>query len=156
MIVVFYGQPHSGKSTLAQAFQTRLFISTGKHIPIVDGDDIRTLFVNKDYSNEGRLKNLQKISDIATFLNSKYDYVIVSAVYPLKEARKYLNDLHDNKVLWVYLTYDKLRGREVYHVKEFEVYSEEYDSKYMTTINTDFVSIPQCIDIVANIIPNVK
>ena len=156
MIVVFYGQPHSGKTTLAQAYQTRLFIETGKHIPIVDGDEIRQIFVNKDFSNEGRLKNLQKISDIATFLERQYGDVIVSAVYPLKEARKYLNDLNVSNVAWVFLKYEKPRGRESFHVKEFEVYSEGYDNLNTTQINTDFVSIDDCMDIVKRVVSSIK
>ena len=156
MIVVFYGQPHSGKTTLAQAYQTRLFIETGKHIPIVDGDEIRQIFVNKDFSNEGRLKNLQKISDIATFLERQYGDVIVSAVYPLKEARKYLNDLNVSNVAWVFLKYEKPRGRESFHVKEFEVYSEGYDTLNTTQINTDFVSIDDCMDIVKRVVSSIK
>lgn len=156
MIVVFYGQPHSGKTTLAQAYQTRLFIETGKHVPIVDGDEIRQIFINKDFSNDGRLKNLQKISDIATFLERQYGEVIISAVYPLKEARKYLNDLNPSNVAWIFLKYEKPRGRESFHVKEFEVYSEGYDTLNTTDINTDFVSITDCMDIVKRVVSSVK
>jgi adenylylsulfate kinase-like enzyme len=156
MIVVFYGQPHSGKTTLAQAYQTRLFIETGKHVPIVDGDEIRQIFVNKDFSNEGRLKNLQKISDIATFLERQYGDVIVSAVYPLKEARKYLNDLNANNVVWIFLRYDTPRGRESYHVKDFQAYYDGYDSINTSNINTDFVTIPDCIDLVRKIVNKLK
>jgi adenylylsulfate kinase len=156
MIVVFYGQPHSGKTTLAQAYQTRLFIETGKHVPIVDGDEIRKLFVNKDFSNEGRLKNLQKISDIATFLEAQYGFVIVSAVYPLIEARKYLDDLNPLNVVWVFLKYDKPRGRENFHVKDFEFFSPPDDSLSTTHINTDFQSITECIDMVKHIVKKVE
>jgi adenylylsulfate kinase-like enzyme len=156
MIVVFYGQPHSGKTKLARVYQTRLFFETGKHIPIVDGDDIREIFVNKDFSNEGRLKNLQKISDIATFLERQYGDVIVSAVYPLKEARKYLNDLNVRNIAWIFLKYDKPRGRESYHVKDFDAVELGYDSLNTTHINTDNVSITDCMDIVKRVVSNVK
>jgi len=156
MIVVFYGQPHSGKTTLARAYQTRLFLETGNHIPIVDGDDIREIFVNKDFSNEGRLKNLQKISDIATFLERQYGDVIVSAVYPLKEARKYINDLNVGNIVWVFLKYDTPRGRENYHVKDFDAVEFGYDSLNTAHINTDNVSITDCMDIVKKVVLNVK
>ena len=117
MIIVLFGQPHSGKSTLAKGVQQELFFKSKISTPIIDGDEIREIFKNKDFSKEGRLKNLQNISNIATFLNVHYPLVLVSAVYPIEEARAYLNDLNKDPLIvgkeirWVYLTYEGERGR---------------------------------------------
>lgn len=119
MILVLFGQPHSGKSTIADEIIKR----TSNYVNI-DGDKLRELFVNKDYSKEGRIKNLNRASDIAHFLNSTGKNVVLSLVYPYKETRDYLNSLTDD-VCWVYLTYTGERGRESYHVKDFDVPSEE-------------------------------
>lgn len=144
MIIVLFGQPHSGKTTLAKELQEVLFIEKGIHTPIVDGDDIREIFKNKDYSKEGRLKNLARISDIATFLSYHYEYVIVSAVYPILESREYLNSINPkNSILWTYLTYKKERGREKFHVEDYD-YPIPWEEDYIS-INTDELSPPQCV-----------
>ena len=104
MIIVLFGQPASGKTTLAEKVQRELFIKENASYPIIDGDEIREIFKNKDYSREGRVKNLNRISDIATFLAHKYKVVIVSAVYPYNEARMYLESVYEN-VAWVFLNY---------------------------------------------------
>jgi len=105
MIIALFGQPHSGKSTIANQFPD--------HVNI-DGDQLRKIFANKDYSREGRIKNLNRASDIAHYLNSIGKSVTLSLVYPYKEAREYLNSLTPD-VRWVYLHYDGERGREGFH-----------------------------------------
>lgn len=120
MIIVLFGQPASGKTTLAKSLQRELFIMENASYPIIDGDEIREIFKNKDYSREGRIKNLNRISDISTFLAHQYNTVIVSAVYPYDEARKYLESIYEN-VIWVYLRHTDQRGREDFHVKDFEL-----------------------------------
>jgi len=142
MIIVFIGQPHSGKTTLAETVQRELFIFDRKSYPIVDGDEIRRIFKNKDFSKEGRLKNLNRISDISTFLVDKYNLVLVSAVYPLKEAREYFESIYDD-IFWVYLTYNEKRGREEYHVKDYELPDSEV--KNLLTLNTSELDITQCL-----------
>lgn len=142
MIIVFYGQPHSGKTTLAYKLQENLFLGGQMTPPIIDGDEIREIFKNKDYSREGRIKNLNRISDIATYLHSKYKVVIISAVYPIKEAREYLDSISDN-VVWVYLKYNEIRGREANHVKDFDVPSGV--DKRNLFLNTSIFSIDDCI-----------
>jgi adenylylsulfate kinase len=143
MIIVFIGQPHSGKTTLAGHIQTELFLLHGRSYPIVDGDEIRRIFQNKDFSREGRIKNLNRISDIATFLVDKYNIVLVSAVYPIKEAREYLESISQD-VYWVYLTYNEARGREAFHVKDYEMPVDEV--KNLITINTSEHGIESCIE----------
>jgi adenylylsulfate kinase-like enzyme len=134
MIVVFFGQPHSGKSTLAKEFPTYRNI---------DGDTLRELFSNKDYSREGRIKNLNRASDIAHYLNSIGENVILSLVYPYKEARDYLNDL-TNDVAWIYLQYNEIRGRENFHVKDFDVPTQEV----VLHLDTTEVKIEECVNFI--------
>jgi gluconate kinase len=143
MIIVLFGQPHSGKSTIAN----ELLKSTDTFVNI-DGDKLRELFVNKDYSKEGRVKNLNRASDIAHFLNSLNNNVILSLVYPYKETRNYLRGL-TNDVYWIYLTYDEERGRENFHVKDFDYPDEDEDIFH---INTSSLSLDSCIQIINNYI----
>ena len=143
MIIVLFGQPTSGKSTLAKSYQMRLFLDYGVSIPILDGDDIRAMFNNQDYSKEGRIKNLNRISDIATFLNKQYHVVLVSAVYPITEARNYLNELNPEQVIWVHLTYKGERGREANHVKDFGL-PNKLDTPNLLNLNTTTDDVEQC------------
>jgi adenylylsulfate kinase-like enzyme len=134
MIIVLFGQPHSGKSTLAAKLDFHN----------IDGDNLRELFSNKDYSREGRIKNLNRASDIAHYINSVEDSVVLSLVYPYKEARDYLNSL-TNDVLWVYLTYSGERGRENFHVKDFDAPDEED----VLCLDTSKLSIEECVNAIS-------
>jgi adenylylsulfate kinase-like enzyme len=130
MIIVLFGQPHCGKSTLANALKYEIFSQN------IDGDDLREIFQNKDYSREGRIRNLNRASDIAYYLDRKnIKDIILSLVYPYKEARDYLNQLTD-EVYWVYLTYEGERGREKFHVSDFETPNEETVLHLDTSIST--------------------
>lgn len=119
MIVVLFGQPHSGKTTLGSL--VRQFMQLKRHTEVhhLDGDELRKLYDNTDYSRGGRVANLNRASDIAAYLDSKGLDVVMSLVYPYLEARTYLNSLASN-VKWIYLTYDGERGRESFHVKDFD------------------------------------
>lgn len=130
MIIVLFGQPHSGKTTLAKQFPS---------YRTIDGDELRELFANKDYSKEGRIKNLNRASDIAHYLHRHGNNIVLSLVYPYKEARDYLNDL-DNNVAWIYLTYEGERGREAFHVKDFEQPIEEK----VLHLDTSKISLEEC------------
>ena len=129
MIIVLFGQPHYGKSTLANELK-------GHNI---DGDKLRELFKNKNFTREGRIQNLNRASDIAHYLNSGGTDVILSLVYPYKEAREYLNSISDN-VAWVYLTYEGERGRENFHVGDFETPENEQ----VLHLDTSKLTIKEC------------
>lgn len=135
MVVVLFGQPHSGKTTLADSL-CELHPSFVK----IDGDKLREIFKNKDFSREGRIKNLQKASDISAFLNSEDKNVVCSLVYPYKESRDYLRDLVPNSK-WVYLHYEGERGREKFHVSDFDFPQEEQ----VLVIDTSVKGINECL-----------
>lgn len=134
MIIVLFGQPHCGKTTLARKMM-------GDQVHSIDGDELRALFKNKNYTREGRIQNLNRASDIAHYMESFGSDIILSLIYPYKEARDYLNDLNEN-VKWIYLTYNGERGRENYHVKDFEVPGE---TEKVLRLNTTELSPEECI-----------
>jgi adenylylsulfate kinase-like enzyme len=69
------------------------------------------------------------------------DGIILSLVYPYKEARNYLKNLTDD-VKWIYLTYEGERGREKFHVQDFEIPEKER----ILHLDTSKLSISECVD----------
>lgn len=127
MIVVLFGQPGSGKTTLSNKIKADFYI---------DGDHLRNMFQNKDYTKQGRINNLNKASDIATYLHYAGNNVVLSLVYPYKEARDYLNSLVPD-VKWIYLFYKENRGKEKFHVNDFDIVGENVISIDTTNQSID-------------------
>ena len=122
MIYWFYGQPGSGKTTLAKALKEQLELNNHRMVQHIDGDELRHIFDNKDYSKEGRLKNLRNVNNIARYLSYKGWDVVISVVAPYNETRNELRDL-DIEFYYVYTT--ETRGREDFFVNDFEINSDD-------------------------------
>jgi adenylylsulfate kinase len=132
----FTGQPGAGKTTLAKGLMNRLSLVNFIH---VDGDDIRDIFQNKDYSENGRRQNIQKAQDIAQFLNAKKNSVIVSLVSPYKDQRD--NFKQNPNVVEIYVHTDEIRGREQFHVQNYEPPTENF-----IEINTTNTTVDECVE----------
>jgi adenylylsulfate kinase-like enzyme len=127
MIVNIIGQPGSGKTTLALELES--FIESTRGVfgvePIViDGDEMRRVFRNQDYSEAGRRRNLTTAYDIARFLNSKGKLPILAMVSPFLDLREGLKAECD--VLEVFLRTSETRGREGFFVKEYELPTSDF------------------------------
>ena len=121
MIYLFTGQPGSGKTTLAKKLQ--FWLQTEKRnwrksVFHIDGDQLRELFPNTDYSKEGRYKNINKAFDIAKYLQSNDTDVVISLVSPYKELREQLKS--ECKVTEIYCHTKKMRGREDKFALDYE------------------------------------
>ncbi len=132
----FTGQPGAGKTTLSNGLMNRLSLVNFIHI---DGDDIRDIFQNKDYSENGRRQNIQRAQDIAQFLNSKGNNVIVSLVSPYKDQRD--NFKQNPNVVEIYVHTDEIRGREQFHVQNYEPPTENF-----IEINTTNTTVDECVE----------
>ena len=160
MILVFMGQPTSGKTTLCKAFFS--WIRTKGNFPVrthyIDGDKLRLIFQNKNYTREGRMQNLTLASNIAKYEKSLNDIVVMALVYPYKEAREHLRSLGEHAV-FIYLEYDKNenRGRESFWVEDFE---SPFGEQNVYTINTsqksEGESLQEVIDIYKTHIRHIK
>jgi hypothetical protein len=140
MITVLFGQPHSGKTTLSYDLESWT----------LDGDKLRAVFQDKDFSREGRIKNLNRASDIAVFMHSIYKNISIAMVYPYKEARDYLNNMCTRlgiEIAWIHLYYSEERGREAFHVKDFEL---DFLEENVLSLNTSHYSIEECIAQIKN------
>jgi adenylylsulfate kinase len=121
MIYWLTGQPGSGKTTIASELMKTLSPTSTVHI---DGDDLRDIFQNKDYSETGRRRNIERAQDIALFLHRKGHTVLVSLVSPYKDQRDMFKKLAD--VTEVYVHTSEIRGREGFHVSNYEPPTEDF------------------------------
>lgn len=116
MIYWFTGQPGAGKTTLAKLLSQNF---ESKSI-IVDGDDIRAIYDNKDYSEVGRRKNIELAQNLAKFLHHKGYKVMVSLVSPYRDQREAFKEEMGNLLKEIYVHTTMERGREGYHVSNYE------------------------------------
>lgn len=122
MIYWFTGQPGAGKTTLAKHLVS--YLTNTEKVIHVDGDDIRDIFQNKDYSETGRRKNIERAQDISRFINEKGFSVVVSLVSPYKDMRDEFKK--NNDVIEIYVHTTETRGRESYHVPNYEPPTEDF------------------------------
>ena len=118
MVIWFTGQPGSGKTTLATELYDRLVSYTSEVVVHLDGDDLRKSLNNKDYSEQGRRKNIQFAIDMTRVLDNKGFIVIVSLVSPYRDMREKLKS--NRNIAEFYLHTTKIRGREDYFVENYE------------------------------------
>ena len=133
MIYWLTGQPGAGKTTLAKWLEAHF---AGK-ATIVDGDDIRAIFDNKDYSEAGRRKNIELAQNIAKFLHYKGDTAIVSLVSPYKDQRDSFKEAIGDNIREVYVHTSSIRGREQFHVANYQA-PTEYFVDIDTTNKSEF------------------
>lgn len=121
MIIWMTGQPGSGKTTICKRI---LWDKPG--VFHIDGDDLRDLFENKDYSETGRRKNIELAQQIAQYLHKKGSDVVVSLVSPYKDQRDKFKEKMGDNLFEVYVHTSEMRGREDYFVKEYGQPSDNF------------------------------
>ena len=110
MIIWFTGQPNSGKTTLALELVHYLHeLRKDITATIIDGDSLRTITSNIDYSKDGRRKNVQTAINLAINSDVSNDYTVVSLVSPFRELREQLKHNTKNIVKEIYLHSNRLR-----------------------------------------------
>jgi adenylylsulfate kinase len=127
MIIILTGQPHSGKTTIANYLKTALETSfIDGTVYNIDGDDLRDILSNKDYSEQGRRKNIETAHAIAKYLQKQnpLNHIIISLVSPFRELREELKQSHDVKEFYIHTT--EIRGRENFHVANYEAPLENF------------------------------
>ena len=132
----FTGQAGAGKTELAKMLKTRLnreqtiiqqnYVTQqtwSSHLPnkkfvIIDGDDIRELYKNTDYSVEGRKANVDFVQKMCIFLKKNNIVPIVCMVSPFAEQRSTF--LEEENGMEIYVHCNEIRGREHFHIDYYE------------------------------------
>jgi len=121
MIYLLTGQPGSGKTSIAK----KIIELSKQEWFLIDGDDVRELFDNIDYSKLGRENNISLSYNIARYLMSNKRNVIISLVSPYKLLRDELKSKYDD-VLEIYVHTSEIRGREHHFVEGYESPTENF------------------------------
>ena len=137
MIYWFTGQPGHGKTTLALALVKQL--RRQGYAPFhIDGDDLRELTTNQDYSRQGREANILRAQNIAQYLHAQEEIVVVSFVSPYREIREELKSA--TEVTEIYVHTKEVRGKEDRHVKDYEA-----PLSHFIDLDTTNTKVPECV-----------
>lgn len=130
----------AGKTTLANLLK--------KAIPSayqVDGDDMRELFSNKDYSIKGRVDNVATAQRIAHYLHNNGRVVIVSLVSPYIDQREDFKQLIGDNIKEIYVHTTQKRERDHFAAIAYTPPFENY-----IDINTTVDSVEESFEKLIN------
>ena len=115
LVIWLCGLSGSGKSTIANAAE-RVLHQQGRFTTILDGDNLRTgLNSNLGFSDQDRLENIRRISEVAKIFVSQGVITFVSAITPRGELRDLARGILGKDVFEVYVkaSYEACEKRDV-------------------------------------------
>lgn len=136
MVIWLTGQPGSGKTTICEEILT-----DRPDFFHIDGDHLRDLFDNKDYSEQGRRKNIELGQQIAHYLHNEGLNVLVSLVSPYKDQRDKFKKKLGNNLIEVYVHTSEIRGRENFFVKDYDPPTEDF-----IDVDTTNITVYECVN----------
>lgn len=100
----FTGLPSSGKTTLANKIEEKLF-NINKHSYILDGDNLRYgICSDLNFTEQDRIENIRRAAEISKLMFDAGLIVIASFVSPYKTGRDYARSLFEkNDFFEIYL-----------------------------------------------------
>ena len=140
MIYWFTGQPAHGKTVLANMLK--------KEKPgafRIDGDDMRELFSNKDYSIKGRVENVGTAQRIAQYVHNQGKDVIVSLVSPYIDQREDFKLLMGENIKEIYVHCTDIRERDHFRAVAYVAPFSNYIN-INTTFDTEQESFEKVLD----------
>ena len=137
MIYWFTGQPGAGKTTLAAALKSALQ-KQGYPVVHLDGEFLRELMGNRDFSEAGRIRNITVAQQLAAKLHADGIVTVASFVSPYRGIREEFK--RNGNVVEIYVHTTEIRGKEAYFVADFEPPREHF-----LDIDTTQVSVETCV-----------
>jgi len=119
MIYWITGQPSHGKTVLGEMMKNHLEKIQEQPYRI-DGDDLRDLFTNKDYSMKGRVTNVDAAQKIAHYLHNQGHTVIVTLVSPYLDQREEFKQMLGEDIKEIYVHCNEPRERDVFAVAGYQ------------------------------------
>jgi bifunctional enzyme CysN/CysC len=93
MVVWLTGLSGSGKSTIANALEKKLY-AQGRHTYILDGDNIRSgLCSDLGFSDADRIENIRRITEVSKLMLDAGLVVITAFISPFRSERKIAREL---------------------------------------------------------------
>ncbi len=146
LLIWFVGLSGSGKSTIASALEERLF-ADGINTYILDGDNIRYgLNKDLDFSNESRVENIRRISEVAKLFVDAGTVVLTAFITPFSEERKKIKSMIGSDYFEVFVSCP-LEECEKRDVKGLYAKARRGEIKNFTGIDSPFEE-PTSADIV--------
>ncbi len=115
VVIWLCGLSGSGKSTIANAAE-RVLHQQGRFTTILDGDNLRTgLNSNLGFTDQDRLENIRRISEVAKIFVSQGIITFVSAITPRGELRDLARGILGKDLFEVYIkaSYEACEKRDV-------------------------------------------
>lgn len=170
VILWFTGLSGSGKSTIANAVESKLY-EMGKHTYLLDGDNIRH-GLNKDlgFSTEDRIENIRRIGEVAKLFVDSGLIVLTAFISPFQKDRDLVREMvEDREFIEVYVDtplevceqrdpkglYKKARAGEI---PNFTGISSPYEPPKNPEIHikNDKISVEDCVEKVVEYLKEYK
>lgn len=153
-IIWLTGLPSSGKTTIAKALEK---ITDAE---VLDGDELRSLLNNNDFSLKGRKRHMLTVAALANRM-SKYTTVIVALVSPIRETREEIKALYPHvEEIFVKCSTDECIKRDVKgmykkaiagDIKDFTGISSPYEEpENAFIVDTENFSPVECVNSILN------
>lgn len=129
MIYWFTGQPAHGKTVLGKKLHRYLQTEKKnwrKDVFHLDGDHLREITVNKDYSEQGRINNIRNAQMICEYLHINDCDVVVSLVAPYKWLRDEFKERMGDEIVEIYVHTSEPRERDHFKVEGYEPPTEAF------------------------------
>lgn len=163
LVIWFTGLSGSGKSTIANAFESRLVHDFQVHTCLLDGDNIRTgLNAGLGFSENDRRENIRRIGEVSKLMYNAGLVVITAFISPFRSDRDSVRNLLPEGAFWeVFVScpleiclqrdpkglYKKAVKGEI---SEFTGVTSPYEPPRSPelVVETDKLSVDECVDMI--------
>lgn len=171
VVIWLTGYSGSGKSTIANALETRLVEQFRVHAYLLDGDNIRTgLNAGLGFSEDDRKENIRRIGEVAKLMVDAGLVVITAFISPFRSDRDQVRHLFADGEFWevfVECPLEVCRQRDpkgLYkkaaagQIPDFTGISSPYEEPVSPelVVNTSELEVNECVDRIIDLLMEKK